>query len=625
MHRNLNHYTDAPDAHAVAVMLLAGVAIFLFSRPRISLESSGLAVLTALIVLFQIFPDPESYGQVRPTDFLAGFGNPALITIIALLICSKALDVTGALHSLVRFLGNFWGRSPRAALLLSMFGAAVGSMFMNNTPLVAMMLPVLVAVCIRTQTPVAGVLMPVGYATILGGMGTTIGTSTNLLVVDVAARMGHPPFEMFDFTLPAMITASVCIVLLWLVGPRLLPDRSAPMADASPRIFRGVLHVTEDSAAAGKTLAELRALTNGRIQIERIERGEDLFIARLPTTTLRAGDRLYVRGDSRQLKEYEQVLGTPLWRPDVTTSDSARRWVEEKTQQRLAEIVITSASSLYGQTLGQSRFLEQYNLSPIAVHSPKARAATRADEASKLQELRLGVGDVVLVQGESNAINDLKQSGQVLVLDSAIDLPHTSKAGAAIAIVAGVIAIAALGMLPIMISALVGVVLCIATRCLEWRHVRAAIDTNLVILIVAALALGEALMATGATAWIAGLFVSAADDLPPGLVIALLMLTSALMTEIVTNNAVAILMTPMAFSIGTGLGMPVEPLVLAVMFGANMSYLTPVGYQTNLMVMNAGGYRFTDFVRLGLPLQLMAWVLLSWLLAMGVGVRPEAG
>src|SRR5690606_40610758 len=150
-------------------------------------------------------------------------------------------------------------------ILLTMFGAAVGSMFMNNTPLVAMILPVLVAVCIRTQTPVAGVLMPVGYATILGGMGTTIGTSTNLLVVEVSARMGLPRFEMIDFTLPAAITGSACILLLWLIGPRLLPDRSAPMGDATPRIFRGVLHVTEDSTAAGKTLAEVRALTDGRL------------------------------------------------------------------------------------------------------------------------------------------------------------------------------------------------------------------------------------------------------------------------------------------------------------------------------------------------------------------------
>jgi di/tricarboxylate transporter len=184
----------------------------------------------------------------------------------------------------------------------------------------------------------------------------------------------------------------------------------------------------------------------------------------------------------------------------------------------------------------------------------------------------------------------------------------------------GVIAVAAFGLLPIMVSALIGVVLCIATRCIRWQQVRAAVDANLVLMIVASLAMGEALMQTGATQWLAGLFVFAAGDLSPGLVIAVLMLSAALLTEVVTNNAAAVLLTPLAFGIAEGLGLDAKPLVLAVMFGANMSYLTPLGYQTNVMVMNAGGYRFGDFIRLGLPLQIFIWALLSWLLAMGIGV-----
>ncbi|HEX6260199.1 MAG TPA: SLC13 family permease [Woeseiaceae bacterium] len=607
------------DPHAIGVMLVVVLALFLFSSSRLSMESSGLAVLTMLVLGFELFPYRGEYGELRSADFLAGFANPALITIVALLICSKALEVTGALHTSTRLLAGLWGKSPRIALLMTMFAVAVGSMFMNNTPLVAMTLPVLVAVCIRTQTPVSTVLMPVGFATIIGGMATTIGTSTNLLVVDLSARMGMPRFEMFDFALPVILAGSASIVFVWLIAPFILPDRSTPMEDAAPRIFRGVLHVTPGSAAAGLTVSEVLARTHGRMQLERIERGEDLFIARLPTTVLRSGDRLYVRGQSRQLKEFESQLGAPLWRSEAKTSPSAQRWVEEKTQQRLAEIVITSASALNGQTLGQSALLEQFGLSPIAVHAPKGRARDNPEELRKLEELKLRPGDVVLVQGDPNGITRLKQTGQVLVLDSAVDLPHTSKAGVASAIMIGVIAVAATGLLPILVSAMVGVVLCIATRSMQWRQLRAAIDTNLVVMIVAALAMGEGLMRTGATAWLAGLFVSFAGDLSPGLVIALLMLASALLTEVVTNNAVAVLITPIAFSIAAGLGMDPTPFVLAVMFGANMSYMTPFGYQTNLMVMNAGGYRFTDFVRLGLPLQLFIWALLSSLLAMGVG------
>jgi di/tricarboxylate transporter len=283
--------------------------------------------------------------------------------------------------------------------------------------------------------------------------------------------------------------------------------------------------------------------------------------------------------------------------------------------------VITSASILNGQTLGQSTLLGQYGLTPIAVHAPKSRARDNPEDLRKLEDLRLRMGDVVLVQGDPNEINRLKQTGQVLLLDSAIDLPHTSKAGIASAIMAGVILLAASGLMPILVSSMIGVMLCVATRSIRWRQLRTAVDSNLVVMIVAALAMGEGLMRTGATAWLGGVFVSFAGDLAPALVIALLMLAAALLTEIVTNNAVAVLITPIAFSIAEGLGLDVKPFVLAVMFGANMSYMTPFGYQTNMMVMNAGGYHFTDFVRLGLPLQIFIWLLLSSLLAAGVGLN----
>lgn len=605
--------------HAVGVMVLASVGFFLFTRERIPLESSGLAVLTVLIVGFQVFPYSAEDGPVDPSRFLSGFGNSALITIVALLICSKALEVTGALQTPTRLLAALWETNPRTALLCTLFLAAFASMFINNTPQVAMMLPVLVAVCIRTGTPVTSVLMPVGFATTIGGMATTIGTSTNLLVTDLSARMGMPRFEMFDFALPVVIAGSASIVLLWLIGPRVLPQRASLLSDAAPRIFRGVLHITGSSTAAGHTLSELLAMTFGRMRVERIERGEGLFIARLPTTVLREGDRLYVSGQSHELKEYEALLGTPLWRPDRTVTCSAQQWMEEKTPQRLAEIVVTTASALYGQTIAQLILLEQYGLLLIAVHAPRSRDGDEFKGGRSERELILRTGDVLLVQGDASRIQDLKATGQLLVLDTAIDLPHTAKASVAMTIMIGVVAFAATDLMPILVSSLLGVVLCIATRAIQWRQLRAAIDTNLVVIIVTSLALGDALTLTGGAQWLASLFVDAAGDMPPGLVIALLMLAAAILTELVTNNAVALILTPIAFSIADGMAMDVKPLVLAVMFGASMGFLTPFGYQTNLMVMNAGGYRVTDFVRLGLPLQLFLLPLLSWLLASGIG------
>ena len=616
----MNTLPAAPDAHAIGSMLLTLSALYLFSRQWLSLETSGLVTITALIVGFELFPYSGTEGPIGPKDFLAGFGNPALITIVALLICTQALDVTGALHSITRQLARFWSQRPRAATFGHHVRRGDGQHVheqhaarRHGAAGPDRRLPAHADTDVKRAD--AGRLRDD-----LGGMATTIGTSTNLLVANLVEDHGLPRFGMFDFALPAILAGSASIVLIWFLAPYLLPDRTAPMTDTSPRLFRGVLQVSDKSIAAGKTLAEIRTLTQGRMQIERIERGEDFFVARLPTVVLRPGDRLYVRGQSTQLKEFETLLGTPLRHDNGQISESEKHWLEDKTLQRLAEIVITSSSPLYGQTVRQSPLLAQYGLSPIAVHAPKAYVDDGPEEPSKFENQKLRVGDVVLVQGEPESINDLRLSGQALVLSGTIDLPFTAKAVPASLIMISVILVAALGIMPIVVSALVGVVLCIATRCIRWHQVRAAIDANLVLMIVASLGLGEALMQTGATAWLAGLFVYVAGDLSPGMVLAVLMLCAALITEVVTNNAAAVLLTPIAFGIAEALGLDAKPLVLAVMFGANMSYLTPLGYQTNIMVMNAGGYHFSDFIRLGLPLQIFIWAFLSWLLAKGVGI-----
>ena len=607
---------DVLSTHAIAVMLLTGFALFLFSRDRIPLETSGLIILIILMIGFELFPVVAEEGQLGPRELLAGFGNPALITIIALLICSKALEATGAVNSMTRILARVWRNRPQRGLLLTMVVAAGASMFMNNIPIVAMFLPLLVAVCMRTGTSASRVLMPVGYATIIGGMATSIGTSTNLLVVELSADLGMEKLQMFDFMLPVVIAGSIGVLFLWLIGPRVLPDRTPPMADISPRVFRGVLHVTDTNTIVGRTLAEVRVKTSGRLRIERIERGDGLFIARLPTVVFQAGDRLYVRAPTDELKEFESVLGAPLHSSETAASISEERWLAEQTQQ-LAEIVVTPTSPLQGWEFWASGLLQRFGLTPIAIHKPDRRIRLSGDEPEITDQRRLAVGDVVLVQGAPESIQNLKRSGQALVLDGLVELPQTSKAGLAAAIMAGVVAAAAFGLVPILVSSLVGVVLCIITGCINWRQLGSALDTSLIVMVVSTLALGKALMVTGATAYFAGLFVAVAGALPPGFVIAALMLSTALLTEVVTNNAVAVLVTPIAFTIAESMGLDIRSVVIAVMFGANMSYLTPVGYQTNLLVMNAGGYKFTDFIRLGLPLQIIMWVCLSILLTAG--------
>jgi Na+/H+ antiporter NhaD/arsenite permease-like protein len=241
---------------------LTGVALFLFTRDRVPLESTGLAVLTLLVLGFYLFP----YGSVQPADFFRSFGHEALITISALLVVSKGLETTGALQPLASIMASGWQERPGLALLTTLVIGAIASAFLNNTPIVVMLLPILVAVCLRTGAVPSSMLLPMGLATLIGGMATTIGTSTNLLVVGIVADRGLPVLEMFDFSWPVVIVGIPGILFLWLVAPRLLPEREPPMSDISPRVFKALLHVNEDSFAFGETLSAVLAKTENRMR-----------------------------------------------------------------------------------------------------------------------------------------------------------------------------------------------------------------------------------------------------------------------------------------------------------------------------------------------------------------------
>ena len=273
-----------PDAHGIAVLVLTILALFLFTRDRIPLESSSLAILIILLVGFELVPY-YSGGEraLTPADFFSGFGNEALIAICALMMVGKALETTGALQPLANVVGKAWASRPVLALLTTLVAGAVLSAFMNNTPIVVLLMPILVGASLRSKFPVSEVMLPMGLATIVGGMSTTIGTSTNLLVVGISQDLGMHTFSMFEFVLPVAIVGGVAIIFLWLVAPRLLPDRTPPMADTMPRVFSAQLHVKEGGYSDGKTLSEVLAKAGGNLRIDKIQRSESLQLAKLPS------------------------------------------------------------------------------------------------------------------------------------------------------------------------------------------------------------------------------------------------------------------------------------------------------------------------------------------------------
>ena len=577
------------NGHALAVLLLTVLALLLFTRERIPLETSSLLVLVLLAVGFELFPFQYDGATLHATAFFSGFGHEALVAVCALMIAGQGLVRTGALEPFGRLLARVWGVAPALSMLLTLVVGALLSAFVNNVPIVVLLLPILIGVSLRTKRPASAVLMPMGFATLIGGMSTTIGTSTNLLVVSVASDLGVERFAMFDFFVPVAVAGTIALLYLWLIAPRLLPIRTTDLDDASPRVFASQLLIQADSFADGRTLADVVAHTGGDMQVSRVLRGEQTFLPPLPDATLRAGDRLLLSDTAENLKEYESALGARLFSGDIPVDEEHPLHAED---QQLAEVVVIQGSPLEGTSLAASRFAEHFQLLTLALH----RAGWQLQALrTQIQDVRLRIGDVVLIQGPREQIAAMRRRGDVLVLDATTDLPSTQRAPLALAIMAAVVLAAAIGWLPIAISSLAGVLLMLLTACLSWRDAARALNT-------------------GAADYLAQVFVILTEGVSAAWLLSGLMLLMALMTNIVSNNAAALIGTPIAVGIARELDLPAEPFVLAVLFGANMSYATPIAYKTNLLVMSAGGYRFADFLRVGLPLTFLMWAVFSWLL-----------
>jgi di/tricarboxylate transporter len=599
-----------PDIHALAVLALVFVALWLFTRERIPLETSSLLVLIALVVGFEFFPYRRGETTLHGTDLFAGFGHEALLTIIALMIMGKGIETTGALRPLATLLARLWTASPKLSFLATLVLGAICSAFLNNTPIVVMLLPILIGVSLRAKQSASGILLPMGLATLLGGMATTIGTSTNLLVVSIAADLGLRRFGMFDFALPAVIAGVLGIAYLWLVAPRLLPERRPLLTDTSPRIFDAQLHINEESFAHDRQLREVLKKAGDDFRIRSVMRGEELSLAPRPGLRLQAGDRLHVRDTPDRLKEFEQSLGATLYGADNEKPVSEDHPLSAEGQQ-IAEIVVTETSPLQHSTLKRTRFAERTGLMVLALHRARSR---REKSKTVLGDTRLEAGDVLLVQGGAENLASLKSEGKFLVLDATADLPHTRKAPLALGIMLLVVAAAATGLAPIAVAALAGTGLMLLTKCLDWEKAAEAISTQVILIVAVSLALGMALMKTGGADYLARLYVALSSGLPNPVILSGLMLLMALLTNVVSNNAAAVIGTPIAIGIASQLSLPAEPFVLAVIFGANMSYATPMAYKTNLLVFSAGGYKFSDFVKAGTPLLLLMWIALSVLL-----------
>ena len=595
-----------PNAHAIAVLAFTAVAFILFTRERIPIPVTSLIVIAGLSLGFHLFPYVSEGERVDIRQIFSGFGHEALVAICCLMILGRALMVTGALEPLARLLARLWGYNRHVALLALLASAMTLSAFINDTPMVVVLMPVVIGLAMRAGRSPSRMLMPMNLAVIVGGMATTIGTSTNLLIVSLAQDHGAPHIDMFEFTHLVVGPALLALLYLWLVAPRLLEERANPLAGLSPRRFNAVLHVGPRSRARGRTVSTVRRWTGGKMAVGRVQRGAEML---LPDSDLELieGDRLLVSDTSSYLKEFEQALGATLFDAGSVEGLPKHHHPLLAEDQQLVEVVITEESPLHRRSLRDLRFAERYGVVILAMYRPSDEASLEGE----ILDRQLRSGDVLLTQGSPARIAALKREAGVLVLDGTLDLPRTRKAPVAVLIMATAVTLAAFRVLPISMSALLGVLALLVTGCLKFEGLGRGISAEVVLVVVASLALGRSLTATGGADILAGAFMSVAGDLSPRAVLAAVMVFLGILTNFVSNNAAAAVGTPVALSIAHQIGAPPEPFVLAAIVGCNLSFATPMGYQTNVLIMQPGGYVFRDFVRVGGPLVVLMIVAFS--------------
>ncbi|WP_174786372.1 SLC13 family permease [Haloprofundus sp. MHR1] len=594
-----------PGIVFVSLVILA--ALVLFATEPVPVDITALGVMVTLMLVQPVTEALASVGllaaplvMISVEQGLSGFASQATLTVLAMFILSDGVQRTGVVQILGAKIAAVTRESESRQL-----GAVIGvvapiSGFINNTAAVAILLPMVTDLAERGRNSPSKLLLPLSYASMFGGTLTLIGTSTNILASDIFDRLGYEPFSMFEFTGLGVVVTLVGTAYLLTVGRYLTPARIRPQSDLTEEFemaeYLTEVLVREDSPLVGQRVQDALVETALDVDLLQLIRDGDVFLEPLGPKEIQAGDVFAVRTDRDTLIELLDVEGLDLVpvRVDEETLEAG------EGGQNLVEVVVAPQSALVGESLSSIGFRQRYDATVLALRRGGELIRRRMDDVA------LQVGDTLLVQASTESVERLDRNRDFIVAQEVERRDfRESKIPVAVGIVALVVAVAALTPIPIVVSALAGALAMVATRCLKPTEIYEAVQWDVIFLLAGVIPLGVAMQETGADQLLADFVVASAAALPMLGVLALFYVVTALLTNVISNNASVVLMVPVAVEAATQIGANPLSFVIAVTFAASTAFMTPVGYQTNLFVYGPGGYKFTDYLRVGAPLQLL--------------------